>query len=168
LILIGHHAKAGTLDGFLDHTRSGRSWFSLRANGEEVGEIWLAAAHAGHFGVPLIMVAGDEAACREAETVSPGLVTVAVKYGVGRNSARCLAPEAAHAALRQGASRAVAEAAGFSPKRIDLPAVIEVTFCRSDYADIAASLGRYERLDARTVRTVVQTARELYAAMPPG
>jgi len=61
VLLIGHHAKAGTLNGFLDHTRSGRSWFSLRVNGEDVGEIWLAAAYAGHFRVPLIMVTGDEA-----------------------------------------------------------------------------------------------------------
>ena len=168
LILIGHHAKAGTLDGFLDHTRSGRSWFALRVNGEEVGEIWLAAAYAGHFGVPLIMVTGDEAACREAEMVSPGLVTVAVKRGIGRNTARCLSPDAAHARIREGASRAMAEAVGLQPKRIDVPAVIEVVFCRSDYADTAMGSARFERVDARTVRMEIQSAGELYAAMPPG
>lgn len=168
LILVGHHAKAGTLNGFLDHTMSGRSWFGLRVNDEEVGEIWLAAAYAGHFGVPLIMVTGDEATCREAEGVSPGVVTVTVKHGMGRNFAQCIPPEAAHTGIRQGASRAVAEAVRCPPKSIGLPAVVEVTFCRSDYADSAMSLARFERVDARTIRTVVQTARELYAAMPPG
>ena len=168
LLLIGHHAKAGTLDAFLDHTRNGPTWSALRINGDEVGEIYLAAAYAGHFGVPLAMVTGDEAACREARSVSQGVVTVPVKCAIGRAAALCVPPDAARSRMREAASRAMAQAAELSPLHINVPAVIEVVYRRSDYADAAMACSRYERVDARTVRTEIAAARELYAAMPPG
>ena len=37
VVLLGHHAKAGTLDGFLDHTTSSMSWFEFRINDRAVG-----------------------------------------------------------------------------------------------------------------------------------
>ena len=43
LILLGHHAKAGTEDAFLDHTWSG-DWFDFRINGTSVGEIGIEAS----------------------------------------------------------------------------------------------------------------------------
>ena len=52
VILLGHHAKAGTLDGFLDHTMSSMAWFEYRINDIVVGEIGIEAAWAGHFDVP--------------------------------------------------------------------------------------------------------------------
>lgn len=168
LLLIGHHAKAGTLNAFLDHTRNGPTWFALRINGQEVGEIYLAAAYAGYFGVPLALVTGDEAACEEAESVSSGLTTVPVKSAVGRGVAQCLPPDVARAQMRQAASQAVRTATELDPLHISVPAVIEVVYCRTDYADAAIASSRFERVDARTVRTKISNARELYAAMPPG
>jgi D-amino peptidase len=40
--------------------------FSLKFNDIEVGELGADAAIAGYFGVPVIMVTGDKAACDEA------------------------------------------------------------------------------------------------------
>src|SRR5690606_13044920 len=58
VILLGHHARAGTLNGFLDHTMNSKAWFEYRLNGQVIGEIGIEAAFAGHFGVPVIMVSG--------------------------------------------------------------------------------------------------------------
>ena len=158
LILTGHHAMAGTLNGFLDHTMSSASWFCFRINGQAVGEIGMETAHAGHFGVPLIMVTGDEAACREAETMFPGVVTAAVKRGLGRNRALCLPPSKARALIRERAALAVAKARELKPWRLEAPITLELTFYRSDHADDRAHQPGVERVDARTVRKVVPSA----------
>jgi hypothetical protein len=65
VVLLGHHARAGTLNGFLDHTMNSAAWFEYRINGQVVGEIGIEAAYAGHFDVPVIAVTGDEAAGAE-------------------------------------------------------------------------------------------------------
>jgi len=161
LILTGHHAMAGTLNGFLDHTQSSASWFQYRINGQAVGEMGQETAYAGYFGVPLIMVTGDEAACREAESQFPGIVAVAVKRGLGRNHACCVHPERARELIRQGAAEAVRKAKTLQPWRLSPPITLELTYYRSDMADSAAARSGNERVDARTVRRIVQSAAEV-------
>ncbi len=162
LILTGHHAMAGTLNGFLDHTMSSTSWFSFRINGQAVGEIGMETAHAGHYGVPLLMVTGDEAACREAEGAFPGIVTVPVKRALGRNYAHCLAPSVARERIRAGAQEAVRRAGQLKPWVLTPPIELELTFYRSDYADEAAARRPgLVRVDARTLRATAQSALEV-------
>ena len=161
LILTGHHAMAGTLNAFLDHTMDSSAWFCFKINGRPVGEIGMETAHAGHFGVPLIMVTGDEAACREAESQFPGIVAVAVKRGLGRNHACCVHPERARELIRQGAAEAVRKAKTLQPWRLSPPITLELTYYRSDMADSAAARSGNERVDARTVRRIVQSAAEV-------
>lgn len=161
LILLAHHAMAGTLGGFLDHTQSSMAWFEYRVNGQPVGEIGQETIYAGHFDVPLIMVSGDEAACREAESQCPGVVTVAVKKGLSRSRARCLHPVKAQALIREGAAKAAAKAKNLKPWKPSLPITLELTYYRSDYADGHASRPGVERVDARTVRRVIPTAEQV-------
>ena len=76
---------------------SSRSWFEYRINDLVAGEIAIEAAYAAHFGVPVVMVAGDGAAVREAQEHLGDVETAAVKWGIGRNRAKCLALPQAHA-----------------------------------------------------------------------
>jgi D-amino peptidase len=161
LILTGHHAMAGTLNGFLDHTMSSAHWFRFTLNGQPVGEIGLETAVAGHFGVPLIMVAGDRAACDEAEAMFPGVVTAPVKEGLGRNRARCLPPGRGQELIHKRAAEAVGKAKELQPWKPGLPITLELTYTRADYADDAAANPAIERIDARTCRKVVPTADQV-------
>jgi D-amino peptidase len=58
IMFVGQHAKAGTPRGLLAHSQS-LSVRDITINGKSVGEIGQVAAIAGHFGIPVIMVAGD-------------------------------------------------------------------------------------------------------------
>jgi D-amino peptidase len=103
-LLVGMHAMAGTPDGVLSHTVHGREWRSLRFNGVLVGETGINAALCGTWGCPVVLVTGDVATCREATSLlGDALRTVAVKRGIGRNSARNLAPLRARELIEAGA-----------------------------------------------------------------
>ena len=59
-VLVGYHARASTMNAVLDHTYS-LNIRGGRVNGTELGEFGLSAAVAGHHGVPVVCVSGDEA-----------------------------------------------------------------------------------------------------------
>ena len=161
VVLLGHHARAGTLNGFLDHTMSSASWFEYRINDQVVGEIGIEAAYAGHYGVPVVAVAGDEAAANEAAEQLGTVETAAVKRGIGRNRARCLALPAAHELVRNAVGRALANPGRFRPWTPELPATIRLTFYRSDMADDLAARPGVERVDARTLRRRIDSLLDI-------
>ncbi|HEY5912281.1 MAG TPA: M55 family metallopeptidase [Verrucomicrobiae bacterium] len=122
LVMLGFHAMMGTPDGVLNHTQSSKSENRYWYNGVESGELVQTAAVAGHFGVPPILVTGDEATCREAERFfGKTVVTVAVKKGVARESAVLYPFEETRRALYRGARRAMAAIPRCRPYRLDLP-----------------------------------------------
>ena len=90
-LFVGMHAKAGTQDGNMNHTVSGRDYQRLWFNGVEVGETGINAALCGTWGCPVLLVTGDEASCREGkELLGESLSTVAVKRAFGSGAAvRC-------------------------------------------------------------------------------
>jgi D-amino peptidase len=154
LVIVGQHAMAGTVDGNMNHTQSSMSIDSYKLNGRPIGEIAQAALYQGSFGQPLIFLSGDEAACREAEALVPGIVTTAVKKGVARNCAiSCSAQEAARR-LREGAAEAVRRhrQTPVAPLRWDPPYVLEKKYFHTDSADQAATHPLAERVDSQTVR----------------
>lgn len=81
LAFVGQHAKAGTPGGQLSHTGN-MSVVDLQINGLSIGEYGRLGLCAKELGIPIIFGSGDEAFCREALTLTPGIETVAVKFGL--------------------------------------------------------------------------------------
>ncbi len=132
-LLVGMHAMAGTADGVLSHTVSGQAWHNLRFNGQLVGETGINAAVCGHWGVPVVLVTGDRAVCREAwELLGAGLTTVEVKEGIGRYSARMKTPAQARELIEEGARKALADLAAVAPYDPGRPCEIEIEFVTPD------------------------------------
>jgi D-amino peptidase len=151
VILLGHHAMAGTENGFLDHTMSSVSWFEYRLNGRVFGEIAIGAAYAGHYNVPVIAVTGDDAACSEAVEFLENVECAVVKWGIGRNRAKCLSLPRARICIRTAVQSAIENIDRFSPFKPELPATIHLTYYRSDMADDMMSNTGIRRVDARTI-----------------
>ena len=136
MVQFGAHAMMGTPDGVLNHTQSSipenRYWY----NGIESGELAQCALIAGHFGVPTILVSGDEATCREATRFfGPDCVTVAVKQGISREAAVLYPFEETRKALYEGARRAIAAIPKCKPYALKLP--IEA---KMQYLDLKSGL----------------------------
>jgi len=122
MIQLAAHAMMGTTDGVLCHTQSSRSENRYWYNGVESGELAQCAAVAGHYGVPTIMVTGDEATCREAtKFFGPDCVTVAVKRGISREAAELYPFDDTRRALYEGARRAVDAIPKCKPYKLSLP-----------------------------------------------
>lgn len=106
-LMVGMHARAGTPDGVLCHTISTVRWKNLWFGDNLVGEFGINAALCGHYDCPVVLVTGDEAACREAAEIIPDIHQVAVKRGLSRYSARNKPPAIARELIRKGAKEAL-------------------------------------------------------------
>ncbi|HEY7706566.1 MAG TPA: M55 family metallopeptidase [Gaiellaceae bacterium] len=161
-LLVGMHAMAGTPDGVMNHTVSGRQWLNLRFNGVTVGEAAINAAMCGNWDCPVLLVTGDEAACREAKALlGDGLTTVAVKKGIGSEAARNLAPLLAREVIEEGAKNALKELGAVKPYDPGRPAVIEVDFMQT--AEVAKYRGR-TGVEVTGPRSIVVRADDWWTA----
>ena len=117
VMFVGQHAMAGAKDAVLAHSQS----FNVKRiaiNGREVGEIGQIAAIAGYFDIPVIMLAGDQAACAEMLALQPKAVTVAVKRLAGKSSTLSLSHAEARRQIEEAARKAVAQVKEYAPWRI--------------------------------------------------
>lgn len=149
---IGLHAKPGTINGFLDHVQNSGKWFNYYINGKTYGELAQGAAYCGAYGVPVVMVSGDEAACNEAMEMVEGVVCAAVKKGIGRNRAECLPSEDALKLIRKAACEGIKKASQIKPFSVSLPAELKLELYRTDYCEeILEKNPSLTRLNARTI-----------------
>ena len=107
LILLGYHAMAGTPRAVLEHTMSSLHWQNFWLDGKKAGEVAIDAAVAGNYGVPVVMVSGDDKVCEESRALVDGVVTAEVKKGLDVEGAVLLSREAAHQRIREAAAEAV-------------------------------------------------------------
>ncbi|MGB9604312.1 MAG: M55 family metallopeptidase [Bryobacteraceae bacterium] len=153
LAFIGQHSMANTRGGIMAHSYSSLGIQNLRLNGKPVGEIETRAALAGWFGVPVILLTGDDAAVKELQAIVPEAELVSVKEGLGRYSCITLSAKAAQEAIRAAARRAMAKIDKIRPYRIEGPVMIEVEYTTRNSLPIDAALrAGAEVVDDRTIR----------------
>ncbi len=159
-IFLGFHAKSGTPDGVLSHTVS-ESWLNFYINGEPMGEIAICAGVCGHFGVPVLLVTGDAATCREAKaTLGENVVTVCVKEGISRFTARCLAPQEAWQKIEAAIAETLRYPPNVEPYRPIEPTTLRVEFTAPEHVRSYLHEG-VRQIDERTVEV---TAKNFYDA----
>ncbi len=151
LLFVGQHAMAGTPKATLCHTYSSRTIEYYKLNGRFVGEFGARAIMAGTFGVPTIFISGDDKAVDEARALVPDIYGAVVKWGLGRELALHLAPEAARQRTREVAAEAVRHIREIPPIQIDPPFEQEIRVYEG------VSIGAYLEAGAKKVddRTVV-------------
>ncbi|MDQ0381669.1 M55 family metallopeptidase [Amycolatopsis thermophila] len=148
VVFLGYHAGAGA-DGVLAHTYLENQITGVWLDGEPASEGRLNAALAAEYGVPVLLVSGDDKACDDAAGYAPGAERVAVKECVSRYAAICLPPsrtaEMLSAAARASMDRAVRTPGTAATHRI------EVEFDASHLAQAAAVVPTVEQTGVRRV-----------------
>ncbi|MYL53907.1 aminopeptidase [Pontibacillus yanchengensis] len=104
-MFLGYHARAAT-PGAMSHSmiHAVRSFY---IDDVAVGELGLNAYVAGYYGIPILMVAGDDRAAEEAEALIPNVTTAAVKKSLSRSSVHSLTPKKAAALLQEKTVQAI-------------------------------------------------------------
>jgi D-amino peptidase len=151
-ILVGMHARAGSPGAVLSHTVSTTDWANLFFNGELVGETGINAAWCGAYGCPVAFVSGDDVTCAEAsDLLGPKLATVPVKRGLGRYSARMVAPARARRMIEEGVAESLSSRAWPEPYDPGRPCEIRVEHTNPRLPDVYARRPGVELADPRTV-----------------
>lgn len=162
VLFVGYHARIGTPNAILEHTWSDERVANLWLKGgnenslRPYGEIGLNAAVCGHFGVPVLMISGDRAACDEARELLGNIEIAMIKWASGRMAAECLGIEEAQQKIQQAAFQAVSHLfaseegkSKIKPHLIQPPINMAVDFVQSEMADKAALLPGAVRIDRR-------------------
>ena len=152
-LFVGYHARAGHPRGTIAHTYSGAPVETCLA-GRPTGEYGLNALVLGAWGIPVGLVAGDDALAEEVAAWLPWAERVVVKVASGGSAAASVHPTVAADRVRAGAERAVRAA---SARRLEIlvvppPVVIEVDYRRGVEADHAAIVPGVERVGDRGIR----------------
>lgn len=151
-ILLGYHAGTTNPAGVRAHTLSSANYAAVALNGRPVPEAGLSAAIAGYFGVPVVMISGDDVAVEEARVLLGAVEAVPVKRAISFHSAATMTPERAQQVIRERARAAVAGRAELPPHRIAAPVRLDLTFKSYRPAEMLAYLPIVERTTAHAIR----------------
>jgi D-amino peptidase len=135
----------------LSHTYNPRAVAEVSLNGTVVGESGINALVALAFGVPIVLITGDDVTAAEAQKINPGIRTAVVKRAVTRFAADSMHPNAACELIRSQAHSAVAGLGSAPLPSVTLPATLDVTYRNGDLAEMATWVSGVERTGTTTV-----------------
>ncbi len=165
IAFVGYHTGAGT-QGVLAHTYLANSITGVWLNGARASEGLLNAQVVAEYGVPVILVTGDDLTCVDADGYAPGALKVAVKDHVSRYAAVCRTPARTAVDIRSAAKEAAALAVRYEPAPAG-PFTVELEF-DADHLAAAATVvpgvtGSGERRVAYTSETMYEGIRTFKA-----
>ncbi|NBM20478.1 M55 family metallopeptidase [Streptomyces sp. GC420] len=158
IAFVGYHTGAGA-EGVLAHTYLANSITGVWLDGRRASEGLLNAQVVAEYGVPVVLVTGDDLTCRDAEGYAPVARKVAVKDHVSRYAAVCRPPERTAAEIRAAAKEATALAVRHEPAGGG-PHTVELEFDAEHLAAAATVVPGVGRAGERRVRYTSGTMYE--------
>uniref|UniRef100_A0A7V3ZWW9 Peptidase M55 n=1 Tax=candidate division WOR-3 bacterium TaxID=2052148 RepID=A0A7V3ZWW9_UNCW3 len=88
VLFIGYHAPVGILPGQMDHSYSSSTFYEVSINGKKVGEAEINGMLAAYYGVPVILISGDDVLVNFSKLFFPDTQFVITKKAISRHSAQ--------------------------------------------------------------------------------
>ena len=151
VIFTGYHTSTDNLKGVRAHTFSSARITSVKVIGKVMSEGSWNAAIAGEFGVPVIVVAGDDAAVDEVISLIGNAEGAVVKESISFHSAKSLHPEAAYDLIAEKTSIAVKNIKKYKPYKIKGPVTVSVSFKHYQPSQILSYVKMFKRTDSHTI-----------------
>lgn len=152
VVFIAYHSATTNPRGVRAHTISSANLASVELNGVAMPEAGINAAIAGHFGVPVVAISGDDAAVAEAQQLLGPIEGAVVKRALSFHSANTLTPQAGQTLIREKVRAGLAKRASLKPYSVRGPIRLDVTFKSYTPAEIVAYLPGVQRLTAHSIR----------------
>ena len=160
-VFVGFHAMADTKDGFLRHTITLEPRISISSR--PVGETAIDAYALAEYGIPVIMVTGDQALVREASTFLPGIETAQVKTSLDCRTTNCIPLSEARRLILATAKRALSRVDESMPVQITKPIEVDVSFPRKEQTDLCETIPRAKRKGEHTISYIAEDWDEAYS-----
>lgn len=161
VIFLGYHASTTNTRGVRAHTMSSSNITDIRLNGRSMSEGGMNAAIAGHFGVPVIMISGDDAAVAEVQDMVGDMEGAVVKWAKGFHSAQTLTPDAGYEVIRTHARAAIGRIDDFEPFVLDTPIELELSLKHYRPVELLSYLPNVERVNSHTIKFIGQDMLEI-------
>jgi D-amino peptidase len=159
-IFIGYHAKAGHPAGLFAHTGSGVVR-DVRVNGQSLGEGGLNTMVAAWYGVPVVLVTGDDVAVKQVAETATSARTVAVKRAINPRAVELRPLKEVHGEIEEAAYIGVRDAKRIPPQRAGSYRV-EVQFQEVAIPEVAANLPAMERPSPDTIAFTMDAMPKAY------
>lgn len=163
-MFVGYHSRAGK-PGVMSHSmiHAVRNFY---INDHAIGEMGFNAYVAGYFGVPLVLVSGDEQTAAEANELIPGITTAIVKESISRSAVKSLTPKKAGALLSAKVREALENRANIQPLEPPINPELKIEFNNYGQAEWAHLMPGTEIIPGTaTVRFQAKDILEAYRAM---
>ncbi|MFD3870058.1 M55 family metallopeptidase [Streptomyces sp. NPDC058623] len=159
-VFLGYHTGAGQ-SGVLAHTYLGVGLTGFRINGQDADEGRMNSLMAAEYGVPVVLVTGDDLTCAAAGKWAPGALTASVKECVSRYAAVCLPPARSGALIRLQAELSLDRVSSQQrPEPVPGPYLFEVDFHATHLAEAAAAVPGVEQTGPCSIAYTSVTATE--------
>ena len=152
VVFIGYHSATTNTRGVRAHTISSANLAAVELNGVAVAESGINAAIAGHFGVPVVAISGDDAAVAEAQQLIGPIEGAVVKRSLGFHSANTMTPQAGLVLIKEKVKAGLSRRASLKPYVVRGPVRLDVTFKSYTPAEIVSYLPGIQRLTAHAIR----------------
>ena len=160
-VFIGYHASTSNSRGVRAHTMSSATLTGVAINGQQMPEGGVNAAIAGHFGVPVVAMSGDDAAVEEVQRFTGPLEGAVVKRAISFHAAATMTPKAAQELIRLKVKAGVERRASARPFVLRGSVTVDLSFKNYRTAEMLAYLPIVTRPDAHTVRYVGRNILEV-------
>ncbi len=160
VIFIGYHAKADAPRGLFAHTGSGVVR-DLQINGRSVGEGGMNALLAAWYGVPVVVVSGDDVAVAEVKEAVPSIRGVVVKRAINVRAAELKPLQAARTEIFEASRSGVQAAKRGTPQRQG-PFKVQLRYRNFTFPEVVTAFREIESVAPDTVAFTRDTMPEAY------
>ncbi len=154
VIFLGYHASTNSKKGVRAHTMSSANITSVKINNIVMPEAGINALIAGYFGVPIILITGDDIAVKETQSLLGDIEGAIVKTAISFHSAKTLTPEASYKLIRKKTKAAIKRIKQFKPYKLKEPLTLDLSLKNYRPVELLQYFPGVERIDSHTVRFV--------------
>ena len=151
-MFIGYHSATTNPQGVRAHTISSATFSAVTLNGKPMSESGINATIAGYFGVPVVMVSGDEQAVGEVQKLTGNVEGAIVKRSISFHAAAVMTPDASQTLIQAKAKAAMLRLKDFKPMPAVGPFRLELSYKSYTPAEMMSYLPGTDRVDAHTIR----------------
>lgn len=164
VMFIGYHARAGQF-GVMSHAMN-HAVRNFYINDNPIGEMGFNTYVAGFFGVPVLLVSGDDQAVQEAKELISNVTTVAVKETISRSAVKSLTPKKAGTLLTEKVTQALEYRHQIQPLSPPENPILKIEFNNYGQAEWANLMPNTELVPGTTAVTYqAKDILEAYQAM---